>query len=116
MYFAAQMLVGFVGSGIVYANCIGAIDWFEDGKMRTVPLAEKATAAIFCTHSQPFVIKKNQFFSEFVASTLPLFAIFIYTGPSPISSPWLGLKQLTPGNAMRARREHIWRKKEKGIS
>jgi aquaglyceroporin related protein len=36
-----------------------------------------------------------------------LYDIFIYTGPSPINSPWLGLKQLTPWNAMRARREHI---------
>jgi aquaglyceroporin related protein len=44
-----------------------------------------------------------------------LYDMFIYTGPSPINSPWLGLKQLTPGNAMRARREHIRREKEEGI-
>ncbi|RYO41054.1 hypothetical protein AA0111_g1072 [Alternaria arborescens] len=205
MYFAAQMLGGFVGSGIVYANYISSIDWFEGGKMRTVPPAEKATAAIFCTYPQPFLTKTSQFFSEFIASTLLMFVIFalkdpsnngvpksdkwfplclfflifglgscfgwqtgyainiardfsprlmsyaigyghevwsaggyyfwipmvapflgcafggflydifIYTGPSPINSPWLGLKQLTPWNAMRARREHIRREKEEGI-
>ncbi|CAN9104896.1 unnamed protein product [Alternaria alternata] len=205
MYFAAQMLGGFVGSGIVYANYISSIDWFEGGKMRTVPPAEKATAAIFCTYPQTFLTKTSQFFSEFIASTLLMFVIFalkdpsnngvpksdkwfplclfflifglgscfgwqtgyainiardfsprlmsyavgyghevwsaggyyfwipmvapflgcafggflydifIYTGPSPINSPWLGLKQLTPWNAMRARREHIRREKEEGI-
>jgi aquaglyceroporin related protein len=44
-----------------------------------------------------------------------LYDLFIYTGHSPINSPWLGLKQLMPGNAMQARREHIRREKEEGI-
>jgi len=82
MYFAAQMLGGFAGSGIVYANYISSIDWFEGGKMRTVPPAEKATANIFCTYPQPFLTKTSQFFSEFIASTLLMFVIFALKDPS----------------------------------
>jgi aquaglyceroporin related protein len=44
-----------------------------------------------------------------------LYDIFIYTGPSPINTPWLGLKHLIPGYAMRARREHMRREKDAGI-
>ena len=82
VYFVAQILGGFVGSGIVYANYISAIDWFEGGKMRTVPPAQKATAAIFCTYPQPFVTKTSQFFSEFIASTILMFVIFALKDPS----------------------------------
>jgi aquaglyceroporin related protein len=60
---------------IVYANYISAIDYYEGGA-RTVPPAEKATAAIFCTYPQPFLPKASQFFSEFIASTLLMFVIF----------------------------------------
>ncbi|KAF5852978.1 hypothetical protein GGP41_001531 [Bipolaris sorokiniana] len=41
-----------------------------------------------------------------------LYDVFIYKGPSPINSPWLGLKLLTPGNAMCVRREHLKREKK----
>jgi aquaglyceroporin related protein len=44
-----------------------------------------------------------------------LYDIFIFTGPSPINTPWLGLKHLTPAFAMRARREHLRREKDEGI-
>jgi aquaglyceroporin related protein len=44
-----------------------------------------------------------------------LYDIFIYTGPSPINTPWLGLKHFTPSFAMRARREHLRREKDEGI-
>ncbi|OAL52307.1 aquaporin [Pyrenochaeta sp. DS3sAY3a] len=205
VYFIAQLLGGFVGSGIVYGNYISAIDWFEGGKMRTVPPAEKATAGIFCTYPQPFVTKGSQFFSEFIASALLMFVIFalkdpsnngvpksdkwfplclfflifglgscfgwqtgyainlardfgprlmsyavgyggevwsaggyyfwipmvapflgcafggllydifIYTGPSPVNTPWLGLRHLSPSYARQVRREHIRREKEEGI-
>lgn len=82
VYFVAQMLGGFVGSGIVYANYYSAIDWFEGGKMRTVPPAEKATAGIFCTYPQPFATRTSQFFSEFIASALLMFVIFALKDPS----------------------------------
>jgi aquaglyceroporin related protein len=86
MYFAAQMLGGFVGSGIVYANYISAITWFEGGKMRTVPPAAKATASIFCTYPQPFLTKTSQF-----ASMLLMFVIFALKDPSNNGVPKLGL-------------------------
>ena len=81
VYLIAQLLGGFVGSGIVYANYISAIDWFEGGQ-RTVPPAKKATAGIFCTYPQPFVTKASQFFSEFIASALLMFVIFALKDPS----------------------------------
>lgn len=205
VYFVAQILGGFVGSGIVYANYISAIDNFEGGKMRTVPPAENATAGVFCTYPQAFVTKSSQFFSEFIASALLMFVIFalkdpgnngvpksdkwfplclfflifglgscfgwqtgyainiardfgprlmsyilgygsevwsaggyyfwipmvapflgcafggalydifIYTGPSPINTPWLGLRHFTPSYAIQARREHLRREKDEGI-
>lgn len=223
VYFIAQLLGGFVGSGIVYANYISAIDWYEGHGNRTVPPAQKATAGIFCTYPQAFVTKASQFFSEFIASALLMFVIFalkdpsnngvpkvcsrldslwvwawltiiksdkwfplclfflifglgscfgwqtgyainlardfgprlmsyavgygpevwsaggyyfwipmvapflgcafggflydlfIYTGPSPVNTPWLGLKHMIPSYARQARREHIRRNKEAGI-
>jgi hypothetical protein len=45
-----------------------------------------------------------------------LYDLFIYTGPSPVNTPWLGLKYFFhPGYALRARREHLRREKEEGI-
>ena len=77
MYFLAQFLGGFVGSGIVYANYISAIDWYEGGPgIRTVPPAPRATAGIFCTYPQAFVSRVSQFFSEFIATALLVFVIF----------------------------------------
>jgi glycerol uptake facilitator-like aquaporin len=81
VYLVAQLLGGFVGSGIVYANYVSAIDYFEGG-LRTVPPSKKATAAIFCTYPQPFLGKTNQFFSEFIASALLMFVIFALKDPS----------------------------------
>lgn len=44
IYFLAQVLGGFVGSGVVYANYISAIDKVNGHGIRTVPPAEGATA------------------------------------------------------------------------
>ena len=54
-------------------------DVFEGGPgIRTVPgYSENATAGIFCTYPQPFMTKTGQFFSEFIASTLLMFLIFV---------------------------------------
>ncbi|PSN60979.1 aquaporin [Corynespora cassiicola Philippines] len=77
VYLLAQLLGGFVGAGIVYANYFSAIDWYEGGAgIRTVPPATQATAGIFSTYPQPFVSKANQFFSEFIASAILMFVIF----------------------------------------
>jgi glycerol uptake facilitator-like aquaporin len=76
-YFIAQLLGGMVGSCVVYANYISAIDFYEGGHgIRTVPPAPKATAGIFATYPQPFVTKASQFFSEFIASSILMFVIF----------------------------------------
>jgi aquaglyceroporin related protein len=76
IYFLAQFLGGFVGSGVVYANYINAINQFEGHGVRTVPPAPTATAGIFCTYPQAFLTKASQFFSEFIASTILMFVIF----------------------------------------
>lgn len=82
IYFVAQLLGGFVGSGIVYANYISAINWYEGDEQRTVPPAPKATAGIFSTYPQVFDTKASQFFSEFIASALLMFVIFALKDPS----------------------------------
>ncbi|KFY15756.1 hypothetical protein V492_01772 [Pseudogymnoascus sp. VKM F-4246] len=77
IYFLAQFLGGFVGSGIVYANYIDSIDKYEGGHgIRTVTPSRTATAGIFCTYPQVFLTKSSQFVSEFVASTILMFCIF----------------------------------------
>lgn len=82
IYFIAQVLGAFVGSGIVYANYINAIDFVEGPGIRTVPPAENATAGIFCTYPQAFLTKSSQFFSEFIASAILMFVIFALKDPS----------------------------------
>jgi len=76
VYFVAQVLGGFVASGVVYANYITAIDAVEGYGNRTVPPAPNATAAIFCTYPQQFLTKASQCMSEFIASTILMFVIF----------------------------------------
>jgi len=76
IYFVAQVLGGFVASGIVYANYITAINAVEGYGIRTVPPSPTATAGIFCTYPQAFLGKVNQFFSEFIDSTILMFVIF----------------------------------------
>lgn len=45
-----------------------------------------------------------------------LYDVSIYSGPSPINTPWLGVKQVVlPRQMVRARREHRRREKEEGI-
>ena len=77
IYFVAQVLGAFVGSGIVYANYLNAINAYEGHGIRTVPgYSTHATAGIFCTYPAAFMTKASQFFSEFVASTILIFVIF----------------------------------------
>lgn len=104
-YFIAQLLGGMVGSCIVYANYISAIDQYEGGHgIRTVPPAPKATAGIFATYPQPFVTKASQFFSEFIASTILIFVIFALKDRANMGmakvreascTPWLELMYFT---------------------
>jgi len=44
-----------------------------------------------------------------------LYDFFIYTGPSPINTPWLGLKRLLkPNEAIKARKARTRRNREAG--
>lgn len=44
-----------------------------------------------------------------------LYDLLIYTGPSPINTPWLGLKRFVhPGEAVKAAKGHLHRHKEEG--
>ncbi|THZ94362.1 hypothetical protein D6C82_08338 [Aureobasidium pullulans] len=59
----SQFLGCFVGSGLIYANYIPAIDWYSGDGVRTVPPTSKATAAIFATYPSSFAPKASQAFS-----------------------------------------------------
>ena len=93
LYASAQVLGASCASLVVYANYKSAIDVFEGGPgIRTVPgYSTNATAGIFCTYPQPFMTKTGQFFSEFIASTLLMFLIFVLKDDGN-----LGAGNLTP--------------------
>ena len=76
IYLIAQFLGGFCAAGVVYANYISAIDAYAGHGVRTVPPEKTSTAQIFCTYPASFTKTSNQFFSEFIASTLLIFVIF----------------------------------------
>ena len=86
IYFLAQLLGGFIGAGVIYANYISAIDDIEGVGVRTVPPSPTATAGIFCTYPQPFLPRANMFFSEFIASTILMFVIFALKDDSNIGA------------------------------
>jgi hypothetical protein len=45
-----------------------------------------------------------------------LYDLLIYTGPSPVNTPWLGLKRLLkPGEAFKAAKQHEKRNKDEGL-
>lgn len=76
-YLLAQFLGGFVAAGVVYGNYISSIDNFAGQGVRTSPPATTATASIFCTFpAGAYMNTANQFFSEFIGSTLLIFVIF----------------------------------------
>ncbi|KAL5606792.1 hypothetical protein BROUX41_003172 [Berkeleyomyces rouxiae] len=78
-YIAAQMLGGFVGALLMYANYVSAIDNFEGGHgVRTVGGAT-STAGLWCTYPQPFLNKAGQMFSEALASAVLMAGILAVT-------------------------------------
>lgn len=87
VYFLAQILGGFVGSGIVYGNYVNAVDLVEGHGVRSVPPAKTATAGIFCTYPQPFMTKTGMFFSEVVASAILVFVLFALKDQSNCGVP-----------------------------
>ncbi|CDZ97943.1 Aquaporin (major intrinsic protein family) [Phaffia rhodozyma] len=83
-YILSQMLGGFAGAALVYAGYSHQIDVYEHGS-RTVPGGEVLsnglgpTAGIFCTYPLPNSTLWSNFFSEFLASALLMFGIFVIT-------------------------------------
>ncbi|KAJ3572958.1 hypothetical protein NP233_g2747 [Leucocoprinus birnbaumii] len=66
VYMLAQLLGATVGSTVVYANYIGAIDIVEGGRhIRT-----RTTASLFCTYALDYTTNISAFFSEFLATAI----------------------------------------------
>lgn len=79
VYLVAQVLGAMCAAAVVYGNYKSAIDVYEGGSgKRTVPgFSTTATGGIFCTYPQPFMSRTGQFFSEFIASTILMFCIYV---------------------------------------
>jgi aquaglyceroporin related protein len=91
VYACAQVSGCFCGAAVIYGNYKSAIDVYEGGpNIRTVS-GKHPTAGVFCTYPQPFMSKTGQFFSEFIASSVLMFMIFVLKDDSN-----LGAGNLTP--------------------
>jgi glycerol uptake facilitator-like aquaporin len=66
-------------TAISTGNYKSAIDVYEGGpNIRTVPgFSNHSTAGIFCTYPAAFMTRTGQFFSEFIASTILMFLIYV---------------------------------------
>lgn len=84
-YICAQVLGGFVGAALVYANYFHAIDIFEGGDIRT-----QATASLFATFALPYMTQASCFFSEFLATAV-LFIMFLALNDKHNGAPTNGL-------------------------
>ncbi|PHH61264.1 hypothetical protein CDD81_642 [Ophiocordyceps australis] len=77
VYVMAQLLGAMTAAAIVYGNYKSAIDKFEGGNgVRTVG-GPTSTAGIFCTYPVSFITRTGMFFSEFIASAILQFVIFV---------------------------------------
>ncbi|KAL2394647.1 Aquaglyceroporin-9 [Exophiala dermatitidis] len=70
-FIISQLLGGFTGAALVYANYRSGIDFIEGHNIRT-----HTTAIIFSTYPQPYLTKLGQLFSEFLATALLSMGIF----------------------------------------
>lgn len=75
-YVLAQLLGGFTGAALVYANYRSAIDSYEGFNVRT-----HKTAVLFSTYPQPFLTKTGQSFSELLATAMLVLGIFAIFNP-----------------------------------
>lgn len=66
----AQFLGAFVGTALVYANYVPAIDWYSGHDVRAVTPMPNATASIFATYPSTFVPKASQIISVMIPSAL----------------------------------------------
>ncbi|KAF2667278.1 aquaporin, partial [Microthyrium microscopicum] len=78
VYMLAQTLGAFCAAAVIYGNYKSAIDTFEGVGIRTAPgFSDHSTAGIFATFPAPFMSTTGAFFSEFFASAMLMFCIFI---------------------------------------
>ncbi|PMD45857.1 aquaporin [Hyaloscypha variabilis F] len=92
-YAVGQVLGAMCAAAVVYGNYKSAIDVYEGGPgIRTVPgYSNHSTAGIFCTYPAAFMTRTGQFFSEFIASTILMFCIYVLQDNGN-----LGAQNLTP--------------------
>ncbi|KAJ3572959.1 hypothetical protein NP233_g2746 [Leucocoprinus birnbaumii] len=83
IYMLAQLLGALVGSALVYANYIHAIDVVEGGRhIRTM-----ATASLFSTYALDYMTNVNAFFEEFLASAVLMVAVLSFGDASNMPAP-----------------------------
>ncbi|KAJ3916786.1 aquaporin-like protein [Lentinula edodes] len=76
-YIFSQLLGGFIGAALIYANYYHAINIFEGGSgVRTL-----LTAGNFGTYPLDYMTNASAFFSEFLGTALLVFIVFAATDP-----------------------------------
>ncbi|KAJ3857127.1 major intrinsic protein superfamily membrane channel protein [Lentinula lateritia] len=76
-YIFSQLLGGFIGAALIYANYYHAINIFEGGSgIRTL-----LTAGNFGTYPLDYMTNVSAFFSEFLGTALLVFIVFAATDP-----------------------------------
>ncbi|THH26530.1 hypothetical protein EUX98_g7663 [Antrodiella citrinella] len=87
-YIAAQVMGGFIGAGLVYANYIHTIDLVEGSRhIRTVPPETPGTAGWFATYAADYMTNGSCIYDEFLGTMILLIGVSAVTdtrnGPPP---------------------------------
>ncbi|KAJ3564588.1 hypothetical protein NP233_g8200 [Leucocoprinus birnbaumii] len=83
VYMLAQLLGATVGSTVVYANYISAINIVEGGRhIRT-----RTTASLFCTYALDYTTNISAFFSEFLATAILMCMLLAFGDHSNMAVP-----------------------------
>ncbi|KAF9450558.1 major intrinsic protein superfamily membrane channel protein [Macrolepiota fuliginosa MF-IS2] len=83
IYIFAQLMGGLVGSALVYANYIHAIDIVEGGRdIRTLK-----TAGLFATYALDYMTNVSAFFSEFLTSAVLMVVVLAMGDTANMAAP-----------------------------